>query len=601
MAHRSSHPSPLLAAVALAVAACGGGSNVSNASPRISDVPLQSTTGDSAFSLDLSSYVADRESSTLTYAVTSGGGSFAGSTYSNTFDTMGEYTVAFTVTDGSKTTTGSFEVRVTEANLVVVKEDENGVLLLDSRTNATVRVAGAASAPAFATGLADGRLVYSLDGPSGDNLYVFDPLTRANVELAPEEDNGVVYKAKTSDGRVLFVAGSSVEVTLYIFNPRTGLSLPIALGNLPEVVVNSADLVFYEAVVNGQTDVYLYDPEENEATAIADEAVAEQIEAVLPDGGVVMSRVGGGGETDLFYYRRGVGLVEIGSDVSAIATMDKAFNGNASDSKVVFTAASGAVSDVYAWNPQNGQTTSLSGAFTAGAFDVFAAIGAGNEVVWNRVVSGTEADAYFYDLDDGDSAVVRNGADISQVLGLSGDGTTNYAFVRPSGTTSSVLAVSLIGTPVTATWAAGGTADTGLGVLANGDVVAERTDGTALALFDVSAGTWGTPITGTGLAFVGDGLAAGDFVYTLTASSQTDLSMWDASLPGSVVISDTAGDDTFQTLTDDATILFTLVVGTNTTADLFYWDGTTAVRITSADAADLLHDHSVLGKYSGAR
>ena len=61
MVHRSSHPSPLLAAVALAAVACGGGSNVSNSSPRIDDVPLQSTTGDSAFTLDLANYVADRE------------------------------------------------------------------------------------------------------------------------------------------------------------------------------------------------------------------------------------------------------------------------------------------------------------------------------------------------------------------------------------------------------------------------------------------------------------------------------------------------------------------------------------------------------------
>ena len=69
----------------------------------------------------------------------------------------------------------------------------------------------------------------------------------------------------------------------------------------------------------------------------------------------------------------------------------------------------------------------------------------------------------------------------------------------------------------------------------------------------------------------------------------------------SVVVSNTAGNDTFQILTDDHTILFTRVVGTNTNADLFSWDGATETRLTAADSANLLHDHAVLGKYSGAR
>jgi hypothetical protein len=322
---------------------------------------------------------------------------------------------------------------------------------------------------------------------------------------------------------------------------------------------------------------------------------------VLPDGGAVIARVGAGGETDLFYYKRSVGLVEIGADVTAIATHDKTFDASSTDSKVVFTAASGAVRDLYSWNPQNGQTTALSAVFGAGALDVFAAIGAGNEVVWNRVVSGSEVDAYFYDLDSGVSAAVRDSNDISQVLGVSGDGNTNWAIVRGSSALSSMLAISLIATPATQTWAAGGTVGTTLGRVANGDVVAARADGTALAVFDVSVGTWGAPIVGTGLAFAGNGLDEGDFVYTLTASAQVDLSMWDASATGSVVVSDVAGADAFQALTADGTVLFTRVATGNTTADLFVWDGATATQLTAADGAGLLHTHAVLGQYAGSR
>ena len=77
--------------------------------------------------------------------------------------------------------------------------------------------------------------------------------------------------------------------------------------------------------------------------------------------------------------------------------------------------------------------------------------------------------------------------------------------------------------------------------------------------------------------------------------------MWDASGATSVTISDTAGNDVFQAKTADASILFTRVVSGNTNADLFVWDGTTATRLTNADAAGIKHDHSVLGQYTGAR
>src|SRR5262245_26431116 len=142
-----------LLALALLATSCGQGSNVSNAAPRISAVPQQYTPGGSAFALDLDAFVTDREGSPLTYAVTSPEGSFAGSTFSATFPTMGDFVVAFTVTDGEKTSTGSFVVRVTSANLAVVREDNSGLPLLDSATNAFVRVTGASVPPSLAVGL----------------------------------------------------------------------------------------------------------------------------------------------------------------------------------------------------------------------------------------------------------------------------------------------------------------------------------------------------------------------------------------------------------------------------------------------------------------
>ena len=602
MAHRPTLSSCLVVTAGLLAAACGGHSNVSNASPRIGEVPQQATTG-GMFSLDLAPYVTDREGGTLTYSVTSGGGSFAGSTYSNTFDTMGVYDVAFSVSDGLKTEDGTFRVRVTAANFAVVREDQSGLLLLDTATTSQLRVAAATATRSLAAGLADGRVVYQIAAGNGRQLWIVDPLTRTNSRIAATASGDVTYRARTSDGRLVYTTGTGDDQRLYFYNPATGVSRDVAQGVLSTVtvLVNAADLVFYEVGVNGQADVYAYDPSEDEVFAVGVAATDEQLQAVLPNGGVVFSRVGGGGEADLFYYRLGTGLVEIGSDVGSIATWNKVFGAVGSASQVVFAAQSGSVSDLYSWNPQNGQTTSISAAFTAGAFDVFAAIGAGNEVVLNRVVGPGEVDAFFYDLDSGANATVRDAGDISQVLGVTSDGTTAWALLRPSGTNSSMLAVSLVGPPATQTWAAGGEVTATANLLANGDVVAVRAVGTALNRVDVSTGTWGTPIAGAGLAFGGDGLDAGDFVYALTVSSQTDLSMWDESATASVAVSAAAGDDAYQARTLDGTVLFTRVTPTNGNADLFVWDGATATQLTDEDSAGLRHDHAVLGTYAGAR
>lgn len=598
MVPRSKLSTLMLAAVATTIAACGSGSG-NNAAPRVTSVPLQSTTGDSAFSLDLGDYVADREAATLTYSVASGGGSFAGSVYTNTFDTMGEHTVEFSVTDGVKVTTGSFVVRVTEANFAVVGEDTSGLLLLDTRTNEFVRVAAAAASPTFAAGMGDGRLVYQTTGGAGSRLWVFDPLTRTTAQVDADEPAAVTERAVTSDNSILYAAGTSADNALRIYNPRTGVTRQLSRNVVPSVtvLVNDAGLVFYEVAVNGQDDIYGYEPATDDSFAVGTAPTAEALLAVLPNGGIVFSRVGGSGETDLFYYRVSTGLVEIGLGVTGLDTRNKTYCGYGTGNQVVFSALNGTDEELYFWNPANGQTTAIA----TGANHAFVAIGAGNEVVYNTVVSSTEKDASFYDLDNATTAVVRNGSDVSLVLGVSGDGTTNYAFVRPSGTTSSVLAVSLVASPATATWAAGSAVATTLGVLANGDVVAQRASGAGIDLFDVSAGTWATPITGTGLAFAGQGLANDDFVYTVTVSGQTDLSMWDASAGNSVVVSDTTGNDVWRATTLDGTVLFTRVVAGNTNADLFVWDGSTSTRLTAADGAGLLHDHTVLGSYTGAR
>lgn len=581
----------LLATTAIIATSCSGGSTVTNASPRITDIPQQATVGGATFQLDLSDYVSDRESPTLTYTVVSGGGSFTNSTYSNMFDSIGTFDVEFQVTDGPKTENGTFTVEVTSANLVALTEDGSNLMLLDTMSNTTKRLTTTTTNPTF-VGLAGTRnLVYTVG--TGNEAWYYDTFVGQNTQLAADIDGGANYRNKTSDGNLIYTTGTAPELTTWIYNPTTTIARNIADGGLASftALVNSDDLVFYEDGVNGQADIWFYDPSEDTAVAVSTEATDEQLQAVLPDGGVVFSRVGTGGELDLYYFRVGSGLVEIGSDITSIASQNKTFQVNDSNSKVVFTALNATNEELYFWNPGNGQTTAIA---TGVNTTVFNEVGTGNEIVYNVVVSGTEEDANFYDLDDGTTAVLRNSTDVSNVSAVISDGTTSWAIIRGTGALSDKLAVSLVASPSTQTWSAGGTVISG-GRVANGDFVAQRLDGTALNHFDVSAGLWQTQINGTGLDFQGDGIDDGDFVYIAEASGQDDLLMWDASGTATVVISGATGDDAFAAKTLDGTILFTRIVGTNTTRDLFVWDAVSATRLTEEDSDDVAHDYQVLG------
>lgn len=599
MNHRPTPSTFLLAAVAATLAACGGGSNVSNASPRISSIPRQSTSGDSAFSLDLANYTTDREGASLVYAVTAGGGSFTGSVYQNAFDTMGDHTVEFTVTDGNKTTLGSFVVRVTKGNFAVVRESNSGLLLLDSRTNGLVRVAEAVGGPAFAQGLANGLLVYQLTGGSGQQLWIFDPLTRRSTRVLPNATTDTVYRAATNDGRIVLSTGTGNDQRLFVHNPATGLTRDIAQGLLGSntVVVDANGIVYYEVGVNGQADVYAYDATADEVFPVGTAPTDEQIQAALPGGGVVFTRLGTAGEADLFCYRVSAGLVEVGADIPALDLRAKSFAVCGTAGQVVFTATNSGNDELYSWSPASGQTTTIA----SGGHFVYDAIGAGNEVVFREVVSGTEDHVAFHDLDTGVAGALATSHDLKQVLGVSSDGTTAWVFLVAGGSPGILEAWSLESVPATTSWSAGSAIGASIGILANGDVVGLRADGTALNLFDISAGSWGTPILGTGLVFGGDGIDAGDFVFAREVSGQTDLSMWDASAGSLVVVSNTVGNDSHQGRTLDGTILFTRVVSGQANADLFVWNGSTTTRLTNGTATGVPHDHFVVGSYCGMR
>jgi hypothetical protein len=137
-------------------------------------------------------------------------------------------------------------------------------------------------------------------------------------------------------------------------------------------------------------------------------------------------------------------------------------------------------------------------------------------------------------------------------------------------------------------------------LLSDGDAVARRSDGTAIAVFAAGAGTWSS-FAGTGLDVVGPGVDAGDFVYSQTVSAQTDLAMWDASAAASVPVSAAAGDDLFQLATNGKVYYTRADASGHANLFVVQMAGPTTTQLTQTDGTGLGFDHTVLGTYAGSR
>lgn len=574
--------------------ACSHGGSSSNPAPRVDTIPQQRVTSGTSLALDLAGFVHDRAGGVLSYAVRSGGGSFVGSNYHYAFPTMGSYTVEFTVSDAAgQQVSSSFDVVVTTGNFAVVCEGTSGLLLVDTNSDDSLRVSGASSGPTFAAGFADGRLVYQLSNPQ--QLWVFDPMARNVVQLLANATGDVSYVGKTTDNRVVFTEVGTTR-KLHVYNPRTQLLRSIAedVPLLMPALMSATNLVYFTVLRGGQGDVAVFDPSADTVMTIAATGQDERVRAVLPNGGLVLSRVGSGGEQDLYYYRTGTGLVEVASSVTALDTRSKTCVAVGLDSQVIFTATDSVTTDLYSWSPVDDSLVTLHAGGVAG----FAAIGAGNEVIYTVDNGAGDVDAFYYDLDDGSAATLRNGADTSMVLGIAGD-TARYALIKGSSATSTVLAVQLTAAPNTITHTASGVVSLAR-VLTNGNALLHSDNGTEIATFNAALAAWST-MSGTGMSVVGDGIDAGDFVYTHAVGAQVDLVMWDQSASAPVAIATMIGDGRYQA-TSNGKVYWTSVDSTGF-AQLFVRAVAAAVttQLTQPDAAGLSFDHSVVGTYSGSR
>jgi hypothetical protein len=579
------------ALAALALCGCGN-SGSSNAAPRLhNSIPPQFLAGGTTLTLDLAAYVADREtpSSALTYAVVSGGGSFNGSVYSNTFDTLGTYTVTLRITDtGGKSLDVDVEATVNTANLAVVSAG-NDIRLLDTDTNFIRDVAeGDGFAVTHKAALTRGCLVYERAAAFGSDLYLFDANTGSTLPVGNASDKSEQFAGKVDGDRFLFTVTDASSTSLVLHDARARTSTTVATvanEHVRGVQVTASGRLYVELTSGGQGDIYVFDPGTSTLTAVSTDPNDERLRGVLADGGSIWSRVGAGGEADLYYHRTGVGVVEVAAGQTSLASLNKTFRGGNGDSLVVFEVSNGSQSDLYAWNPTNGATSALG---TTGDNETFAAFTADEHVVFNADVGGTDNNLLLFDVD---LLAVRpfpaSGVDDTWLGNLT-DGRVVFSKAEASGVHLFLAAYD--GTSVSETVVVSTAANdfTLVDVLANDNLIYRNSTTTELVLWRPVGGATSL---GVGATFGGETAVAGDFVFMTLNAGQTDVVLWDESVPGTVTVANGPTNETFAAALPEGRILFTRVIDGGTTADLWLFEPTPAeTRLTQTTVSHAVRE-----------
>ncbi len=584
-----------------AVISSGCGKKVTNSAPRVSSIPAQVAPSGATFNLDLSTYVTDREGDPLVYGVVNGGGSFATSTYSRVFPSLGEFTVDAQVTDtGGKITPISFTVKVKTANLAVLTAGSN-LLLVDQGTANTSaplpagdfysesfhEVTGAQGVVhTFKASLAQGQVVYERVLGGQTDLFVYDPTSKQTLQLGT--DPGMLtdefYQAKTSDGHVFFTTGSAADTDLMVFNSATSFTRVVSKTDGQHdrnAFVNSAGLVYYERNASGQGDLYLYDVDEDSSILISNHANQEAIQAVLPNGGVLFSRLGGATENDLYLYLNGLGVVQVGADVPALDTLDKTYVGQTSDNRVLFTAqVTGSNDDLYVWNPG---TTSSTAIATSASNEVFHGVTAANKVIYTVEGAGSDYDVHSFATATNTDTDLSGTADQDVFQAVTSLDDVVIQRQTGGGNDDMFLWDESAGALDTMD-TAGATAYVFDAVLANGSVVYSQAVGVGVRRYDAVAETAVT-VAAMAYSYAGE-TSAGNFVLKITAGLQDDLHHWNEGTDTLEVVANSGQDDRFGVGLTGGPVLFFHNTLTTTNRDVYVWDATNGARRASATTVD---------------
>jgi WD40 repeat protein len=578
----------LIAGAGLVLLGACNQAGVQNAAPRLaSSIPEQTASGGVAFTLDLDDFVADRETanSALTYTVVAGGGSFTGTAYVNTFATLGSYTVTVRVTDPEgKSVETSFDVDVKTANLGVITSG-NDLDLLDTDT---LHVRTLATANGNTLVLKDtlvrGFVVFERLVGTDYDLYVYDANTTATVALGDDRTVAERHAGKVGADRVLFTAGNATSKSLRLYDVTTGTTTVVAAADneFAGDPLVSGNLVYHELTSNGQNDIYVFDASTGQSTAVSTDARAEETVAVLADGALVFSRRGDAGENDLFYYKRTVGVLEVGADVAAIASLSKTFGGSNSTGLVAFAANNAGQLDFYVWNPLAGITAVVA---TTTDNESFAATLPNGNFLYYVLLSGTDLNVRLFDVTSGLSRAFPASTVNDLVVGALSDSRVIVSKAEATGT-HLYLATYAGGTvtdaPIATTAGQSFALDA---VLANNKIVFRNTTSGGVSLFAPATST--TTALGATSVFVAAMPTAGDFVVKDNAAGQFDLLLWDDSAGATVsVASSTTHEEQARGLADGR-ILFTREAAGSTQRNLFVWKPSdTSVTPVTTDADD---------------
>ncbi|MEZ5990315.1 MAG: hypothetical protein R3F30_14585 [Planctomycetota bacterium] len=594
------HPTKLCASLVLSLltllsaTACNGEGGAK--SPRWGTIPaMQASTG-STFVFDAAPYLED-DTATAQFEVIDGGGSFTGSVYQHDFPGLGTYEVWIRATDfRGKAGTTRIVVRVTATQLAVVRSG-SGVYLWDTRTGKyTLALGDNGTARTFEAGLTDGSQVYEFDQFGQKDLFFHQPSTPETRTIADESTVDEVYAGKTADDMVLYVRGTAPTRSVWLWDPRTGYGFRVtagpAAGPQPRdeaaPVVASGNRLYFESGSAGSMDVYRMDLDTRTVTAVSTDAADERIQGVLPDGAVVFSRVGTGGEIDLYYHRPDVGTTEIGADLTdkTVPTdpydWDKTFKGANASSQVVFEGSDGSDTDVYFWDPTTEVTTPIR--TTTPDPDLFVGITATGKVVVKEVNGATDHDVFLFSPATLSSATVSTGLAAVSLEGNLSNGDFVLTSDDLAGNRDLYLGTDAGGIATISANAA----DDAFGAVASDDAVAFTRSGDVFRFASAAATNLTGGLTGA-CSFAGLG-GGGDLVIAEVNGADTDLHLWDASLPGIVTITAGTGVNTWQAAADGGKQLFIRLATGETNTDLWVWDpaGPTTTQVSTTPTVDEL-------------
>ena len=302
----------------------------------------------------------------------------------------------------------------------------------------------------------------------------------------------------------------------------------------------------------------------------------ETLRAVLANDGVVYTRVGGGGESDLYYYTIAGGEVEVGADLGpTILGQTKAYRASTTSNQILFEVTGATDIDVYLWDPATGSSTAV--ATTASLDDRIVGLTSADEVVIDTELTPVNHNLAIYTHGvPSPTRFVAVTADNEMFEGSLTNGDLIFRTEAGGGDVLNLYDTSL--SSVTALTPGGATLDK---ILSN-DKVAYTTAG-GVFVVNTTGGPVPVAVAVAGSVFAGE-TSGGDFTVQVTAAAQLDLELWDESAGAPAVsISAILGDDSFGVGLSNGDILFLREDSGKTTTDLFLWNPGTMMETQLTD------------------